>query len=152
MNSAIVSAPHPRLPWAARIAGSLLLLFGLAAAYDYTMSVTVGEPYYRASGMNEFQVDYYTTVPPWATLGWTLSVWGGLLAAVFLLLRRPAAEHFFLVCLTGNVVYDLYIYGFSDGIRAMGVVWFMPLVMTVVSLAMWLYARRLRRRGILSPG
>ena len=152
MNTTTAYPTSPRLPWTARIAGTLLLLFGLAAAYDYTMSLTVGEPYYRASGMNDFQVAYYTTVPSWATVGWTLSVWGGLLAAVFLLLRKAAAEPLFLVCLTGNVLYDLYIYGFSDGIRAMGVVWFMPLVMTVVSLVMWLYARRLRRRGILARG
>ena len=152
MNTATAYPTSPRLPWAARIAGTLLLLFGLAAAYDYTMSLTVGEAYYRSSGMNDFQVAYYTAVPPWATLGWTLSVWGGLLAAVLLLLRRGVAEPLFLTCLTGNVLYDLYIYGFSDGIRAMGVVWFMPLVMTVVSLVMWLYARRLRRQGILARG
>ena len=40
--------------------------------------------------MNDFQVAYYTFVPVWAIVGWTLSVWGGLIGVALFLLRRAA--------------------------------------------------------------
>ena len=78
------------------IAGVLLTLFGLFAAFDYVMSLSGGEHYYRASGVNDFQVANYTCV----------------------------------------LLYDLYIYALSPGREAMGGVWWMPVLMTVIAVAM----------------
>ena len=150
MNRTTLTQSPPRLPILAWIAGILLFLFGLLAAFDYVMSLSSGEPYYRASGMNDSQVAYYTSVPLWATVGWTLSVWGGLIGAGLLLLRRAPARTFFLLSLLGNLIYDLYIYALSPGREAMGGLWWMPILMTVISAAMVWYTDRLRARRVLT--
>ena len=150
MNRTSPTHAPAKLPVLAWIAGTLLFLFGLLAAFDYVMRLSSGEPYYRSSGMNDFQVAYYTSVPLWATGGWTLSVWGGLIGAALLLLRRAPARTFFLLSLLGNLIYDLYIYALSPGREAMGGLWWMPILMTVITAAMVWYTDRLRARRVLT--
>ena len=137
------------MPWHGWLAGGLLLLFGIAAAFDHGMSMALGERFYRASGMSEAQVAYFSGVPAWATAGWTLSVWGGLLAAAALLLRRRRAAWLFAGSLLGGLVYMLYLLALSEGREAMGVLWMMPVVMAVITALMIRYCLHLSRRGVL---
>lgn len=148
---------HPRrvvsgtraLPWHGWLAGGLLLLFGIAAAFDHGMSLALGEAFYRASGMSDAQVVYFTAVPAWAIAGWTLSVWGGLLGAAALLLRRRQAGWLFAASLLGGLVYILHVLVLSEGRQALGVLWMMPPVMAAITALMVRYCQRLARRGVL---
>jgi hypothetical protein len=137
------------LPWHGWLAGGVLLLFGIAAAFDHGMSLALGAEFYRASGMSEAQVGYFSAVPAWAITGWTLSVWGGLLAAAALLLRRRQAGWLFAASLLGGLVYILYVLVLSEGRQALGVLWMMPLVMAAITALMVRYCQRLTRRGVL---
>ena len=113
-----------RMPWHGWLLGGLLLLYGLAAAFDHGMSLAQGEAYYRASGMSEPQVAYFSAQPAWAIAGWTLSVWAG-----------PA----------GSLAYIVYLLVLTDGRAAMGVLWAMPLVLAALMILMVPYSVRLAR-------
>ncbi|MDH5832912.1 hypothetical protein [Luteimonas kalidii] len=138
-----------QMPWQAWLAGGMFLLYGIAAAFDHGMSLAVGEAYYRSAGMTDGQVAYFSAVPAWAIVGWTLSVWGGLAAAAALLLKRRQAWILFVVSLVGGLLYVLHVLVLTPGREAMGVLWAMPLVLAGLTLAMAVYSRRLARRGVL---
>ncbi len=137
------------LPWHAWLLGGILLLYGVAAAYDYAMSIYQGEIYYRASGMTDAQIAYFLAVPIWAVVGWTLSVWGSLFGAVALFLRHRLAVGFFAVSVIGGLIYILYVLVLSAGREAMGDLWLMPLVLAAITTAMTFYCYRLRSLYVL---
>lgn len=134
-----------RMPWHGWLLGGLLLLYGLAAAFDHGVSLAQGEAYYRASGMSEPQVAYFSAQPAWAIAGWTLSVWAGLAGAVALLLRRPVAAPLFALAAAGSLAYIVYLLVLTDGRAAMGVLWAMPLVLAALMILMVPYSVLLAR-------
>lgn len=137
-NTRVVT--KPTLPWHAWVMGSIFLLYGMASAFDYVMSVLQGEAYYRASGMTDFQVAYFSNIPTWAKIGWTLSVWGGLVGSLALLLRRRLAVWLFIASLLGSLMYMLHTLVLSAGKEAMGAIWFMPFIISGVTLVMIFYS------------
>ncbi|NVK55298.1 MAG: hypothetical protein HWE26_06760 [Alteromonadaceae bacterium] len=137
------------LPWHAWVLGGVFLLYSLAASYDYIMSLYQGEVYYRASGMTDSQIAYFLTVPFWAVIGWTLSVWGGLLGSVALLFRHRSAVNLFLSSLIGGLIYILYVLVLSAGREAMGALWLMPLILAAITMAMLFYCRHLKNIKLL---
>lgn len=137
------------LPWHAFLLGGIFLLYSLAACFDYIMGVTQGETYYKASGMTESQINYFLNVPIWAVIGWTLSVWGGLLGSVGLLLRYGLAANLFLISLVGTLIYILYVLVLSEGREAMGQLWFMPIVIALLITVMFIFCLGFKRSGVL---
>ena len=138
-----------RMPWHGWLLGGMLLLYGLAAGFDHGMSLAQGATYYRASGMSEGQVAYFSAQPAWAIAGWTLSVWAGLLGALALVLRRKVAGALFAMATAGSLVYIAYVLVLSDGREAMGMLWAMPLVLAALLALMVPYCRQLAGRGVL---
>ena len=142
------SKMSPSLPWHAWISGIIFLLFGLASTFDYVMSITQGESYYRASGMTEQQIAYFSAVPFWAVLAWTASVWASLLGAGTMLLRRRIAMPLFLISVAGSFFYILYSFALSTGREAMGMMWPMPLLVTALTIGMVFYCGWLIKKGV----
>ena len=132
-----------RFPWHAWVLGGIFLLYSLAAAFDHVMSLSVGEEYYRSSGMTESQIIYFSSVPSWAIIGWTLCVWGGLFASLALLFRYRIASTLFSISLFGGLIYILYVLVLSAGREAMGVLWLMPIILAVITGALSFYSYRL---------
>lgn len=135
--------PKSGLPWHGWILGGIFLLYSLAAAFDSAMGFIQGEDYFKASGMNEMQISYFSNLPFLATLGMTVCIWGGLLASIGLLMRKPISARLFFIAVVSNLLYLIYAYLLSDGIAAMGVLWPMPIVITVMMIGMIFYCRRL---------
>lgn len=137
------------LPWHTWVLGLIFLLFGLASGFDHVMSITKGESYYRASGMTEEQIVYFSSVPLWVVIAWTASVWGSLFGASALLLRRRIALQLFTISVAGSLAYILYSYLLSEGQAAMGILWPMPFVVTALTVGMIFYCGWLRKKDIL---
>jgi len=146
-NSKHENLTNSGLPWHGWLLGGIFLLYGLAAAFDHIMSLTQGENFYRASGMSEMQIEYFSNVPFWAIIGWTVSVWAGLLASLVLFFRRRLSSNLFFASVIGNLVYILYVLVLSAGREAMGVLWLMPIVITVMMIGMIFYCRAVTRAG-----
>lgn len=113
------------------------------------MSFYQGEVYYRASGMTGSEISYFLSVPFWAVIGWTLSVWGGLFGSVALFFRHRSAINLFLLSLIGGLIYILYVLVLSAGREAMGVLWLMPIILAAITLAMFFYCLHLKKIKIL---
>jgi hypothetical protein len=145
MNSVVGAriATKSTFPWHGWLLGGIFLLYSSAAAYDYIMSLTLGESYYRACGMNDAQINYFLNLPDWAVVGWALSVWGGLFGSLALLFRQRIASTLFAFSLLGSLGYILYTLGLSAGREAMGGVWFMPIVLAGLTAVLIFYCRRL---------
>ena len=135
------------------IVGALALLWNAFGGYDYVMTRTKNVDY-LASMMP--QVDpattlaYIDSMPLLSSAGWALGVWGGLLGAVLLLMRSRHAVPVFLVSLLGAVVtFGLQFFGPVRPPEALASPT-MPIVITLISLGLFLYARTMRQRGVLA--
>jgi hypothetical protein len=140
------ATPTPHHLWIVGIVG---LLWNLMGAVDYLMTQTKNEAY-----MGQFspeQLEFFYGFPVWLVALWALAVWGGVLGAVLLLLRRKSAVPVLLVSLLCMVSTAVHNYGFSSGAEIMGG---KGLIFTgvifVIALCLVIYARKMARRGVLA--
>lgn len=133
------SQASPGRPWL--IGGASLLFHGLAT-FDHAATLVGGEAYMRGSGMSADQIAYFSSLPFWVFLAWALSVWAGLFGSLALLAARSEAAGLFATATAGTAGYVVWSFWLSDGIAAMGAMWFMPPVVGVATLALAAYARR----------
>jgi len=131
------------------IVGVVTLLWNLMGAYDYLMTQTRNEAY-----MGKFtteQLDYFYGFPVWFEAFWALAVWGGVLGSILLLMRKGLAVKVFLVSLGSMVITAIYNFGMSNGLEVMGGGGFaFTVVIFLVAVGLWLYARAMKARGILA--
>ncbi|MDH4288628.1 MAG: hypothetical protein OEW27_03110 [Aquincola sp.] len=142
-------APTAATPWHLWLIGTLALLWNAVGAFDYVMTETR-----NASYMADFtpeQLAYFYGFPTWVVATWALSVWGGVLGAVLLLLRKRWAVPVFAASLATMAVTFFYNYVLTNGIAVMGGAGglIFTAVIFVVAVALLAYARALTRRGVL---
>lgn len=148
MNEIDATPPHST-PWHLWVVGILALLWNGFGAFDYLMTQTENEGY-----MGQFtpeQVEYFTSFPAWFVAFWALAVWGGVVAAILLLLRKRQAAVAFLVSLVSMVITAIYQFVFTNAAEIVGTFGAVfTLVIFVVALLLWLYARTMAARGVLT--
>ena len=135
------------------IVGALAVLWNGFGAYDYLMTRTRGAAYVDSMmpGMGEALVAYINSFPLWASFGWGLGVWMGLAGSILLLMRHRLAIIAFGLSLAGAILgigYQLTrpadIPQMHQGFNAV-----VPYLVIVIALALYLYARSLRTKGLL---
>ncbi len=135
----------PRHLW---IVGVVALLWNLMGAYDYLMTKTQNEAY-----MGQFtleQLEFFYGFPVWLVAFWAIAVWGGVLGAVLLLMRKKHAVPVLVVSFLGMVVTAIHNYGFAGGAEIVGGVGLaFSAVIFVVAFALIIYARGLVKKGVL---
>src|SRR5690606_34167572 len=108
MTDTTAPAAAGRTPVHLWIVGVVSLLWNGFGGYDFVMSLTRGEAYWRESGMTQAMIDYYNAMPVWMYVPWILGVWGAVLGSVLLLLRMRLAVHAFALSLLGAVLSLIY--------------------------------------------
>lgn len=109
-----------------------------------------GEEYLRSYGMTEAQIAYFNAMPAWSHATWAVGVWGGLIGALLLLLRRKWAFHAFILSFIGFLGGLVYSYGLTDSSEVMGAnSWIMQAVIGAGCVFFIWYARFATKRGIL---
>lgn len=141
------SGPTPTHLW---VVGILSLLWNGYGAYDYVMSQTGGVEYFESMGLDAAAYAWYEAFPTWAVAAYAVAVWVSLLGSVLLLLRSRHAATAFLVSIVGAVCSFAYQFtsdrpASMDG--AMATV--MPIVIMILIVAQWYYARRQAAAGVL---
>jgi hypothetical protein len=140
-----------RTPWHLWVVGVVSLLWNAFGGYDFVMSVTRGEAYWRESGMTDAMVDYYTAMPAWMYAPWILGVWGAVLGSILLLLRNRLAVWAFAASVLGAVV--SLIYGLMNPMpplpEAMQMMSYMPWVIVIVAAFLAWYAWSQKKSGVL---
>lgn len=138
-----------RTPWHLWVVGILAVLWNCMGAFDYLMTETRNEGY--MSRFTPEQLEYFNGFPAWVVAFWAIAVWGGVLGAVLLLLRKKLAAGVFLVSFLAMVVTTIHNYGLSDGLRVAGDTFSLVFtaVIFVLALLLYLYARAMKNRGFL---
>lgn len=148
MNSSI---PRPNIvtPWHLWLVGVLTLLWNCIGAFDYVMTKT-----HNASYMSTFtpeQLIHFYGFPMWVVATWAMSVWGGVLGSVLLLLRKRWAVPVFGISLVTMMLTSFHNFALTDGVAKMGGAGGLVFsaVIFVIAVALLVYARRLARIGVL---
>jgi len=139
-------------PWHLWAVGVISLLWNAFGGYDFVMSVTQGETYWRASGMTDAMVAYYNAMPTWMYVPWVLGVWGAVAGSILLLMRNKLAVPAFALSLLGAV--GSLVYGLANPMpplpEAMAVMAYMPWVIAAIAAVLAAYAWSVSRKGVLS--
>ncbi len=139
-------------PWHLWAVGVISLLWNAFGGYDFVMSVTQGETYWRASGMTDAMVAYYNAMPTWMYVPWVLGVWGAVAGSILLLMRNKLAVPAFALSLIGAVV--SLAYGLANPMpplpEAMAMMSYMPWVIVLIAAVLAAYAWNASKKGVLS--
>ncbi len=140
-----------KTPWHLWVIGIVSLLWNGAGAFDYVMTVSRNASY--MSSFTPEQLNYFNSFPSWVMTAWALAVWASVFGSILLLLRSGRAVIAFGVSLIGMLGTTLYTYVLSDvnylELVGVGVVWF-SLAIAIIIILLWLYARSMRQRGVLT--
>jgi len=132
------------------VLGILALLWNCIGAYDYLMSNIGGLAYFESVGLDADVYDWFTAMPIWAMAAWALGVWGSVLGALLLLIRSRHAATVYLVSIAGAVIAFAYQFGSNRPVSMQGgMANVMPLVILILIVAQWYYARRMAQAGVL---
>ncbi len=138
-----------RTPWHLWAVGVVAALWNGFGCFDYTMTQTRRDEWFAQMSMTEAQLTYFNAMPAWTHAAWAIGVWGGLLGAVLLLLRRKWALHAFVASFFGWLAGAVYAFALSDGLEAMGSMWPMQIVIGGACVFFIWYAWMLGQKGVL---
>lgn len=94
----------------------------------------------------EDQQGYFANIPVWATAGFAIAVWVGLLASIMLLARKSIAFILFVISFIGVIVQQIY-WVFLSGMP-MGVAEvILPIVVFLFSLALIVLSKGAKDKG-----
>ena len=148
------TATARRTPIHLWIIGGLALLWNAFGCYDYLMTRTKGAAYIHSmmpSVDSDAFMAYVNAFPIWASIGWGLGVWGGLVGSILLLMRHRWAVPALLVSLVGALLGIGYQLAKPSGIPHLdeGANGAMGYIIIAVALGLFVYARAMRIKGVL---
>jgi len=137
--------PTPRHLW---VVGILALLWNAVGAFDYLMTETRNQAY--LDRFTPEQLEFFSGFPAWLIAFWAIAVWGAVLGSVLILLRKRLAAPVLLASFLAMVVTATHNFIFTNGLEVMGTGGAaFSVVIFVLSLGLWLYARAMAQRGVL---
>ena len=148
MSEAILLDSKPT-PWHFWVIGIVALLWSGMGAMDYVMTQTRNEAY--MSGFTPEQLEFFYSIPAWGIAAWAIGVWGGVVGAILLLLKRRYAVWVFLASLIGAVVTTFQNYVLINGMEVAGDTFSLAFtaLIILVALGLYLYSRAMHKRKIL---
>jgi hypothetical protein len=115
----------------------------------YLMQVTMSDE--ALAALPSDQQALYANIPAWATSAYAIAVFAGLAASIGLLMKKKWAVPLFLLSLIGIVVQMFQAIFLSDMLSVMGPgSAVMPILVTVIALWLYWYARGIAGRGWLA--
>ena len=140
-----------KAPWHLWVIGIVTLIWNGFGAADYTMTQYEYEPY--MAQFTDDQRTYFNSFPAWVQAAWALAVWLSLAGSLALLMRSRLAGVFFglaLICMAGSFTHNFFLAEVTmPEVVGSEAIWF-TLVIVVVAVLLWLYARHMRVRGVLT--
>ena len=151
----MATAAPMRTPMHLWIVGVLSLLWNCFGSYDYLMTKMRNMDY--LAGMTPPGVDpstllaYVEGMPLYAQIGWGLGVWSALVGSVLLLMRNRYAVWAFGLSLVGMALSFGYMFMGPPmpGSEEAGMMKYMPLLIVILGIAQFAYARAAEKKGLL---
>jgi len=141
------SGSTPKHLW---LVGILSLLWNAVGAVDYTMSELGNTAYLESMGFGPEEQAWIDAFPTWAVAVWAIGVWGSVLGSILLLMRSRHAVTAFLLSILGAA--GSFAYQFTSDKPASlesGLPVIMPVVILILIVLQWYYARRMVAAGVL---
>ena len=143
------AAPTGLALWHVWFVGLLLLAWNALSCYSHVMTLTQNAAYFRGTGVTPEIAAYFAAVPGWYVVTWTIGVWGGLLAAVGLLMRKSWAVGWFAASQLAMVINSVWTLLNPDANVLGSVAWIFAAVVIALAVFVVPYSIALKRRGIL---
>ena len=138
-----------RTPTHLWIVGILAVLWNGFGCFDYLMTQTRNADYLAM--FTDAQRAYFESFPAWMEGAWAVGVWGGLLGSLLLLARSRWAVIAFglsLLGLAGGTTYQYILTSPPAEMTSPGMI-AMNVAIWAVCIGLFVYAREMRRKGIL---
>ena len=144
------AAPTGLAPWHLWCVGSLILAWNALSCYSHVMTLTQNAAYFRGTGVTPEIAADFAAVPAWSVVTWTIGVWGGVLAAVGLLMRKSWAVWWFVASQLAMAVNSVWTLLNSEAHEVLGKVG-SNLAIAVITIGAFvvLYSMAMKRRGVL---
>jgi hypothetical protein len=131
------------------IIGVIALLWNLMGLMAYYGDMTISQD--ALSNMSEDWQQMYLTQPIWVKIAYGLATIGGTLGAIGLLMRKKWAVPVFLISLIGIVIQVSYnLFGTKLMEIASSSELMLPIMIVLIALFLWYYAKKSASRGWLS--
>lgn len=145
-------AESTKAPWHLWVVGVVSLLWSAFGGYDFIMTTTQGETYFRASGFDQPMIDYFNAMPAWMYGPWAIGVWGAVLGSILLLMRRKLAAPVLALSFLGaliSLVYQKVIDVPPPPPPALAMMTNIPYVIVLIAALVAWYAWAMAKRGVL---
>lgn len=133
------------------IVGVLSLLWNSGGAYDYVMTQTNNAAYLEM--LTEAQRAFLDQGPLWFEAAWAIGVWFSVAGSILLLLRSQWAGSAFALSLVGLIVSSIYSFFVAEPstleMMTVSQAAFSAAIYIVLIL-LWIYARAMTRKGVLT--
>ena len=147
----MATAPVAATPMHLWVVGILSLLWNAFGAADYTMTELGSLAWFQMMGLGAEELGWTRSFPAWVVAAWAVGVWGSVAGALLLLARSRHAATAFLLALIGAAASFAYQFTAEDKPASMegGAAVAMPVVIMILIVAQWYYARRQTAAGVL---
>ncbi len=130
------------------LVGGIALIWNLFGMYIYVNQVTATPEGLAAGGYTPEQIDFMMAIPQWATSAFAIAVTTGVVACLFLLLRKALATALFVISLAAVLVQNFYTFALKDAFTIFGPApAVIQSVVIIVAAALIWYARHARSKG-----
>ena len=144
----MATAYENRVPAWFWIVSGLALLWEAMGCYAYVTQVSMTAD--QLTAMPEGQRELWASMPAWVTAAYAIAVWGGLLGAIALLLRRGWALPLFAISLLAVLVqfgWSFLIAGAAEKVGSSA--YALPAAIIVIGALLVWFASTASRRGWL---
>jgi len=141
-----IATPRPTSYWVVAI---LALLWNLAGVAMFCLQVTMDAD--AIAALPTAQREVYEATPAWLNAAFGVAVVAGLLGAIGLVMKKRWAVPLFLLSLLAVLVQVAAAYTVTPAWSAYGPAGLvMPVVVVLIAVFLWWYARRAAARGWLA--
>lgn len=143
--NATLEIPRSKAFW---VVGILALIWNLIGVAMFWMQVNMGPE--QLAAMTEQQRDVYNGTPMWLNVAFAVAVFGGVLGAIGLLMKKRWAVTMFFVSLLALLVQMIGAYVATPAWAAYGAAGLiMPVLLILIAIFFWRYSQKCTERGWL---
>lgn len=144
------ATPAGLAPWHLWLVGLLMLTWNAMSCFSHVMTLTQNAAYFRATGVTPQIAAYFAALPASYVVAWTIGVWGGLVAAVGLLMRKTWTVWWFAasqLAMAVNSVASLLNPDAREVLGRVGTI--MAIAVIILGALVVLYSMMMKQRGVL---
>jgi hypothetical protein len=144
------ATPAGPAPWHLWLVGLLMLTWNAMSCVSHVMTLTQNAAYFRSTGVTPQIAAYFAALPAWYVVAWTIGVWGGVVAAVGLLMRKSWTVWWFAASQLAMAVNSVATLLNPEAHEVLGKVGSIgAIVVITLGALVVLYSMAMKRHGVL---